>query len=252
MTAFSYQLYSSRNFPPLADTFAMLKKHGYDQVEGYGALYDSLDGGVEALKRDLDEAGLTMPSAHFGLAMLENDPDRALTIAGVLGLEAIYCPYLEPEERPTDAEGWAAFAKRLDRAGQPLRDAGLIFGWHNHDFEFRPAEDGSIPQEVMLETAPDLSWEADVAWIVRGGAEPLIWIERYGERISAVHIKDIAPAGGNADEDGWADVGHGSVDWPKLMATLRETPARYFIMEHDNPKDDERFASRSIRSAKTI
>ena len=39
MTDFSFQLYSARNFPPLADTLRMLKAAGYTAVEGYGALY---------------------------------------------------------------------------------------------------------------------------------------------------------------------------------------------------------------------
>ena len=42
MTDLSYQLYSSRNFPPLADTLSMLSDLGYSQVEGYGGLYDDL------------------------------------------------------------------------------------------------------------------------------------------------------------------------------------------------------------------
>ena len=69
-----------------------------------------------------------------------------------------------------------------------------------------------------------------------------------GDRITAVHVKDIAPAGENADEDGWADVGQGTVDWKGLMAALKEqTKAKYFVMEHDNPKDDKRFADALAR-----
>ena len=49
--------------------------------------------------------------------------------------------------------------------------------------------------------------------MIRGGADPLEWMRPYGNRITAVHVKDIAPAGESADEDGWADVGHGTVDW---------------------------------------
>ena len=49
MTDLSYQLYSSRNFPPLADTLSMLADLGYAQVEGYGGLYEDLDGLASAL-----------------------------------------------------------------------------------------------------------------------------------------------------------------------------------------------------------
>lgn len=251
MTDFSYQLYSSRNFPPLADTLAMLSRLGYTGVEGYGALYADA-AKVEELKAHLAASGLKMPTGHFGLGMLEDEPDRVLEIARALGVETIYCPFLGPDERPTDRAGYEAFGRRLQEASKRYRDAGLGFGWHNHAFEFEPLADGTIPQVAIFEGGPDLEWEADIAWVIKGGADPLRWIAEFGPRITSVHVKDIAPEGQNADEDGWADVGQGTVDWPGLMTALRNTPARHFIMEHDNPKDAARFAERSIAVAKTF
>lgn len=253
MTTFSYQLYSSRNFPPLSDTFAMLKAEGYGLVEGYGALFTGLDAeGAAALRRDLDAAGLSMPSAHFGLDMLENDSERVLAIVGALGIEMVFCPFVDAAARPTDAAGWRDFGRRLEAAGRPLTEAGIAFGWHNHDFEFLPVEDGAVPLDLILEAAPGLAWEADIAWIARGGADPFAWIARHGRRMAAVHVKDIAPDGENTAEDGWADVGHGTLDWPALMAALAGTPARLLIIEHDNPADDRRFAQRSIAAARQM
>ncbi len=248
MTQLSYQLYSSRNFPPLTDTLAMLRDLGYAQVEGFGGLYGDLQGLVSAL----NASGLTMASGHFGLDMLENEPDRALEIARATGMKAVYCPHITADLRPTDAAGWRAFGERLQKAGEPVRAAGLTFGWHNHDFEFKALPDGTMPMAAILEGGPDLSWEADIAWIVRGGADPFEWIDRYEDRLSAVHVKDIAPAGENADEDGWADVGHGTVDWKALWKRLATTPVRLFIMEHDKPNDDKRFATRSIETVKAF
>ncbi|WP_416796761.1 sugar phosphate isomerase/epimerase family protein [Ciceribacter azotifigens] len=249
MTKLGFQLYSARNFQPFSEVFPKLSAAGYTEVEGYGAMYASLDdAGVAALRADLDRNGLAMPTAHFGLDMLEEDPKRALKIAETLGIEAIYCPYLMPDKRPSDARGWFAFGQRLQEAGKPVRDAGLVFGWHNHDFEFVTLDDGSTPQEQIFAGGPDLSWEADIAWVIRGGADPLAWIESYGKRISAVHVKDIAPAGQNADEDGWADVGHGTVDWKGIVDALKAHPVRHYIVEHDNPNDLGRLITRSIAS----
>jgi len=246
---FSYQLYSSRNFPPVDQTLRMLADLGYTGVEGYGALYaDAVM--VDATAAGLAATGLAMPTGHFGLEMLENDVDRVLSIARTLKMERIYCPYLPPESRPADHAGWHALGVRLEVAGRPYRDAGFGFGWHNHDFEFHALPDGTLPQDAIFAGGPGLEWEMDVAWIIRGGADPLVWIKKYGDRITAAHIKDIAPKGENADEDGWADVGHGTVDWPRLMAALRAVGVRHFIMEHDNPSDHARFAARSITSAK--
>ncbi len=248
MADISYQLYSSREFPPLIETLKMLKDLGYSQVEGYGGVY----GDPATLKSALAEAGLSMPSGHFGIDMLEGEPDKALEIAAAAGMRAVYCPFLMPDDRPGDAAGWRAFGERLQAAGKPFRAAGLDFGWHNHNFEFETLEDGSVPLEHIFEGGPDLSWEADIAWVVRGGADPLDWIRRYGDRITAVHVKDIAPAGECADEDGWADVGHGTMDWAGIWAALRGTNAGIFIMEHDKPNDHRRFATRSIRALRNI
>lgn len=248
---FSYQLYSSRNFPPLADTLTMLADLGYDGVEGYGALYAD-DALVADLTASLGKSGLKMPTGHFGLAQLEADPAKVLSIARTLGLNRIYCPYVLPDDRPTDAAGWRAFGTRLQTAGKPFRDAGLGFGWHNHDFELIPLPDGTYPQDAIFAGGPDLEWEVDVAWIVRGGADPLAWIAKYAPRITAAHVKDIAPKGENTAEDGWADVGQGTVDWKAIMAALRATPCTNFIMEHDNPADHARFARRSLAAAKAL
>jgi len=248
MTQISYQLYSSREFPPLSETLAMLKSLGYGQVEGFGGVYNDIDALVSAL----DRAGLSMPSGHFGIDMLENDPDRVHAIARATGMKVIICPFLMEPERPKDADGWRAFGARLEKAGSPFLDAGYVVGWHNHHFEFEQLSDGSVPLENIFEGGPSLAWEADIAWIVRGNADPYTWITRYADRIRAVHVKDIAPAGDNADEDGWSDVGHGTLDWPALMTALRKTPAELFIMEHDKPNDDRRFASRSIATMKPL
>ena len=105
------------------------------------------------------------------------------------------------------------------------------------------------PITHLLDAAPELDWQADIAWIARSGADPFAWIERYGPRIKAVHVKDLAPPGKNTDEDGWASVGAGTLPWPELMAALRAAGTRHFVMEHDKPRDDIAFARASIATA---
>lgn len=253
MQTVSFQLYSARNFQPFAEVFRILADAGYRQVEGYSALYAVLDdAAVQQVRADLDANGLAMPTAHFSLDMLEAEPERVIAICRTLGIQAVYCPYLLPEERPTDAAGWHALGERLQKAGAPIRAAGLTFGWHNHDFEFFTLQDGTVPLDHLFEGGPDLAWEADIAWIIRGGADPFAWIKKYGDRITAVHVKDIAPKGENAEEDGWADVGHGTVPWGDLARALAGSPVKNFIVEHDNPKDITRLATRSIATIKAF
>lgn len=239
----SFQLYSARNFLPWDGILERIAELGYTQVEGFGGVFED----ARSFRALMDKNSLSMPTAHISVDQLENDLDSVERIADILGIQSIFCPYLDAVDRPVDQAGWVRFADRLTAINERVKATGRRFGWHNHDFEFVPMSDGTIPQQAILDAAPDIDWEADIAWIIRGGGNPMDWIERHGNRITAVHVKDIAPEGECVDEDGWADVGHGTVDWPALIAALKsKSHTSYFVMEHDNPNDFDRFASRSI------
>ncbi len=250
MRTLSYQLYSSRNFGPLSDTIGMLAKIGYRQVEGYSALYAGLDD-LGRFKAELDAAGMENPSGHFGMDVIETEAPRVIEVAKAFGIKKIFVPHLQADERPSDMQGWLNFGSRLSEAGKPLTDAGLAVGWHNHDFEFTPI-DGGLPIEGILDGGQDLLFDYDVAWAVRAGQDAESWIDRFGGRIAAAHVKDIAAAGTAEDEDGWADVGDGTIDWAACMARLEAVGCDLFIAEHDNPNDDVRFAARSFQNIQAI
>ena len=247
MTQLSYQLYSSRNFPPLANTLKMLGYLGYKDTEGFGGLYSDATA-LASLAAELKANDLVMSTGHFGLDMIEKNPGFVVEVAKAVGMKKVYCPHVMAADRPKDGAGWRAFGARLQTAGAPIRAAGLGFGWHNHDFEFAGTADGKVPMYEMLAGGPGLEWEIDVAWVLRGGADPLAWIDAFKGRITAAHVKDIAPRGENLAEDGWSDVGHGTVDWKAIMAALRAAGCAHFVAEHDNPADDRRFATRSLAS----
>jgi sugar phosphate isomerase/epimerase len=244
----SFQLYSARKFPPLKDILAILSKIGYREVEGYGGVYDN----PKALRKLLDKNGLTMPTGHFSIDMLENDRPKVLEIAATLGMRHIYAPYIQPDKRPKNAAGYRKLGKRLAAMGEWARSEGFTFGWHNHDFEFVKLDTGETPHEILFAAAPMMDWECDVAWIARAKQNPVTWIKRYADRITSVHVKDVAPKGECADEDGWADVGQGTVNWQAVFKALKSSRTVHYIMEHDNPKDAARFAKRSFDYVKKI
>lgn len=247
MPSLSYQLYSSREWP-LIETFALLQRLGVTEVEGFGPLYDN----PAETKAALVAHGLTMPTGHFALDMLETDPEGTIAIAKTIGVEAVIVPFVMPDERPTDAAGWAAFGARLAKAGKPVVDAGLDFGWHNHAFEFEPCDDGSMPMEHILAGADYIGVELDLAWVAVAGQDVIKWINHYGPRMISAHIKDIAPEGQNADEDGWADVGTGTMDWAAIHAALQNVGCERYILEHDKPSDHVRFAETSVAAVRAF
>ncbi len=188
------------------------------------------------------------PTAHVGLDRMRADAAATFKMCRDIGIETVYAPAPPMGERDGGEKEWKAIGEELARFGKVAREEGLAFGWHNHHWEYGKASDGRTYLDVMLQAAPDILWEADLAWIVRGGADPVAEVKRYAGRVKAVHIKDIAPAGECADEDGWADVGHGTLDWSAILPALKEAGVTLFVAEHDKPNDVTRFATRTIET----
>jgi sugar phosphate isomerase/epimerase len=238
----SFQLYSARGIASLEAQFELLARLGYKKVEPFGGLLND----PQRLKNQLEQHGMSAPSAHVGLDRLRDDPLAAVRLCRDLGIQTIYAPAPPLGERDGGEAEWTALGRELDRIGKIVTAEGLKFGWHNHNWEFARAADGRRYLELLLEQAPQLLWQADLAWMVRGGADPIAELRRHAGRVESVHVKDIAPAGQCLDEDGWADPGHGVLDWPALVPVLEEIGVTLWVAEHDKPNDVARFARRAL------
>jgi len=243
----SFQLWSAaQSSDPLATQLRTLKSCGYTDVQPYHTQYDDPQG----MKRLLDEIGLTAKTGHFNVSMFEEEFDRVIAAAEVLGMNLLVAPYIQPQDRPADAGGWKRYGAVLTSYAERCAARGYTFAWHNHEFEFEALPDGSYPIEHLLGDA--LLWEIDVAWVVRAGVDPKPWLERYAGRIPAVHVKDIAPKQSVVTEGGWADVGEGIVDWPVLWDAAVAAGSQLMIAEHDDPSDYVRFARTSAAAMKRL
>ena len=175
-------------------------------------------------------------------------------IADALGIKLIDLPL--PRRRRSgrrDAAGWRGFGERLAKVGETAKKAGYGFAWHNHDFEFKTLADGSVPQEHILSAAPDIGWEMRRRLDRARRRRPAALDRAHGNRIVAVHVKDIAKPGEGLDEDGWSDVGHGTIDWAGLLKALRaKTPAQ--VLRHGTGQSERHRAlrPRSIASVNEL
>ncbi|MFL5333387.1 MAG: sugar phosphate isomerase/epimerase family protein, partial [Geminicoccaceae bacterium] len=188
--------------------------------------------------------GITAPTGHVGMADLRTRLDWVADPARTVGIEQLFMPAVPLEEREMGAGGWRAVGAELGTMAQRMQDQGLALGYHNHHWELVAFPDGRTPLELLFEGAKGspLTFEADLAWLVRAGVDPLAWLDWYRDRLAAVHVKDIAPAGENLDEDGWSDIGAGTLDWPELWRESLAHGARWMVLEHDKPKDPVHFA----------
>jgi sugar phosphate isomerase/epimerase len=240
----SIQLYTMRSLGDLDRILDAVAEAGYRHVETVNSHLDD----AATTRAKLDARGLKAPSSHVSLAALRERPEAVIEAARTLGVEQLFMPAVPPEQRDMAADGWRALGRELGHMSERLPTQGIELGYHNHHWELQPKDGAKTALELIFEAAEGspLTWQADVAWLVRGGVEPKAWLQRYRTRLTSAHVKDIAPSGQNQDEDGWADIGAGVLDWRDLWPACRDAGARWMVVEHDKPKDPARTARASL------
>ena len=240
----SIQLYTMRSLNGLDRILDAVREAGFRHVETVGSQLDD----AATTRAKVDACGLKVSSSHVSLAALRERPEAVVEACRTLGFEQLFMPAVPPDQRDMATDGWRALGRELGEMSERLRGQGIRLGYHNHHWELKPKEGGKTALELIFEAAEGspLTWQADVAWLVRGGADPKEWLDRYRSRVVSAHVKDIAPAGQNEDEDGWADVGSGVLDWRDLWRACRDAGAAWMVVEHDKPKDPARTARASF------
>lgn len=228
------QMYTVRNVGSLEDQLAFAEKAGFRAVELVG------DQGVNAdvLKSALERHNLRVTSSHIQLSALRDSFDSTLAFNETIGNRVLIVPYLQPSERPSDAQGWQALGKELDKLGNRLRSRGFQLAYHNHDFEMKTYNGKTGFDWMVAATKPEnLKLEVDAAWVFRGGQNPAALVRKYQKRLFALHAKDNAAIGVRDDEMNFAPLGEGLMDWPSVLIAAKDNTKIWYIIEHDKPKD---------------
>jgi sugar phosphate isomerase/epimerase len=225
-------LYSVRELDePMADVLDRVAAAGYDGVQFSGGLRDATP--AEAAAK-LDEHGLDPAPVHVGAEDLEEDLAATLeTYRDTIGCGGAVISSL-PGEAFETAEAVDATADRLTDLAATLDDEDWSLGYHNHDREF-----DDVGRETalarFLDHSEGVGVELDVGWALVGGTDPVEFIERYGDRIDVLHMKDMdVDAGPRGD---YRELGEGDVDLQAVTDAGRAAGVEWFIYEHDMPED---------------
>ncbi len=240
----SIQIYSLRSLGSLDAMLDCVKQAGYRNVELIGSQLDD----AAATRRALEARGLSASSSHVSIAALRDKLPAVLAACKTLGFTDLYMPSVPAEERHSAGDYWLALGCELGDLSRQCAKEGVRLGYHNHHWELEEKAPGKTALDLLWQGASDstLAWQMDAAWMVRGKADPQAWMQRFKGRVTAVHAKDLASEGEKLDEDGWADVGHGTMDWPVLARDAKAAGATWLVAEHDKPNDPARFARNSF------
>ena len=227
----SLQLYTVREETArdMPGTLRRISEIGYPAVElaGYGDL------SVGDLSNVLGDLGLRVSGSHVPYESWETDPEAVIADMLALGCAHAVVPMALPAQREDEASV-ARFAENLNRWGELCRGEDVTLSYHNHAFEFAPLGGSTMWDVLVKEMDPQLvHLELDLYWIKYGGAVPESVLRDVGDRVSLVHLKDMAPDDTRSD----LPVGEGTLPWNQLLDTADAVGVEWYVAEQDNPRD---------------
>ena len=148
--------------------------------------------------------------------------------------------------------------------GKRITEGGLRFCYHNHFHEFQKMDGDKTVLDLILEnTDPKyVGLELDTYWALRGGCDPVAYIQQHADRVCAIHQKDLAAdydqplnhlekCGDKAigmqdfhdvvgDRHSIVEIGTGCMDIQAIIdASVATGNIKYIILEQDATRYDE-------------
>lgn len=240
------QLYTLRALDePLVRTLDRVADAGFDGVE-FAGLGEASTADVAAA---LDRLDLGTAGAHVGVEELRADPADAAATYREVGATTLVVPYLDGSHF-ADADAVDATAADLDDLASSLSAHDARLAYHNHEQEFVDLGEETAYDRLLAASRVDV--ELDVGWARAAGRDPATLLDRYGDRVAAVHLKDVvldesAPRGGRP-----VDLGDGDVDLAAAVEAARAADVEWVVFEHDDPPDADASLQRAAETFDTL
>ena len=227
------QLYSVRDLlksdADLEPVLKQLAEMGYTSVEAAnyndGKFYGMAPADFKAL---VEKYGMSVLSSHTTRALTDEELakgdltealawwDKCIADHKAAGMKYIVTPWMSVPKTIKDLQTYCDY---YNEVGKRCREAGLKYGYHNHNHEFQKVEGKEVMLDYMLQhTNPEnVFFQMDVYWVVRGQSSPVDYFTKYPGRFTMLHIKDHREIGQsgmvgydaifrNADKAGTQDI----------------------------------------------
>lgn len=196
------QLYSVRDDiqKDFKGTIQAVANAGYKSIEAANYSDGKFYGlSPAAFKTAIESVGMEVLSSHTSKALPEDVSaanwdeiwkwwDACIQAHKAAGMKYLVNPWMPAPKTISELQ---AYCDYFNQIGERCKKAGLKFGYHNHNFEFKEVE-GQIIYDYMLQhTDPSkVFFEMDVYWTMRGGQSPVEYFQKYPGRFKLLHIKD--------------------------------------------------------------
>lgn len=226
------QFYTIRNTCQTIEEFdescKKVKDIGYKvvQLSGIGPFK------AEDVKKIVDKYDLEVVCTHRAAANYLENLDEEIHFHKTLG-----CKICGLGGMPgyTGEETVMNFIENFTPVCKKLEENGLVFGYHNHQFEFQKIK-GKYVFDIITEAMnfDNFKYILDVYWLAFAGLNPAEFIRTHSDKIGCIHFKDLKIVRGETMYvPAYAEIGNGNLNWDEIIKASFESKAEYALVEQD-------------------
>ena len=234
------QLYSLRNQIKelgVEEVLKMVAKAGYSCVE-FAGFYGLTPKEMKAL---LDKYHLEGISAHIRI----DEIIPQLDYIDEIGIKSVYIPWMSGDDLKNNMD---ALVEQIKTVKKELDKRGVVFGYHNHDQEYKNGED--LVKQLLDKTEGFYS-EIDTYWVKMAGLDPVEKMKEYGDRLKCLHIKELKTVGVKTDPN--PVVGEGCVGFKEIFDLGNKMGIQLAILEVEGfPCEPAEYLKRSYENMKKL
>lgn len=208
------------------------KFYGYEPSE-FKKLVNDLGMEINSSHTSVEAAGITLESAK-----------KMAEAHAVIGVSYCVQPWIEDENR--NVETYKRMIADWNKVGEIMKQNGIQFAYHNHNFEFKPV-DGIVPYYDIFMTEMDadlITMELDMYWANKAGQDPVEMFNKYPGRFQLFHFKDMSQKSEpfyDVIKDDITSVGSGLIDFNRIWAAREKAGMKYMFVEDDNQGNGKPF-----------
>jgi sugar phosphate isomerase/epimerase len=221
------QLYTVRKemLDDAVGTLKELAKIGYKELESARSakgLYYGLQ--PKEMKKIASDLGMTLRSGHVAI---DDNWQKTVDQAAESGQEYLICSSLPSEGQTVD--NYKRCADTFTKAADVCKKANIVFGYHNHDYEFQKVDGKPLYDILLTNTDPKLvKMELDLGWVIVTGNDPITYFNKYPGRFPLWHLKDMDRAKQESTE-----FGKGNINIKQMLQNMKKSGVKYFFVEQE-------------------
>ena len=124
------------------------------------------------------------------------------------------------------------FLSTLDRQYDIYAEHGITLAYHHHNWEYVTLASGRTRMDELLAKTEKIKIVHDTYWTARCGIDPAAEIERFGQRLLGVHLRDLTHSAKGLDVIAKnCPVGDGVIDFGRVLAAAERVGAEYLVIE---------------------